>query len=166
MAHLPQAPPHGWSGHWPPPSNMMPPGFPGPPPAPHAGPTPPNWHSGHWQFNPNNAARRPSAEIRSGAAVPNTGVQGPPRSGFSAHPPAQNAWAPSNHWGGQAAAPAQHQQQGENFNPYKKVPKAPEPSYYNYKLTDNGLGLEGMQPRRYVLPTIVSLYGKSDRVCL
>ena len=153
MAHLSQAPPNGWSGHWPPSSNMIPPGFPGPPPAPQSGPVPPNWHSGHWQFNPN-GTNRPSA-----AAV-NTGIQGIPRPGFGA-PPAQITWAPSDHWSSQAMASAQ---QGDNFNPYKKVSKAPEPSYYNYKLTDNGLGLEGMQPRRCVLIMVVSLCRKSNRV--
>ena len=157
MAHLSQAPPHGWSGHWPPPSNMIPPGFPGPPPAPQSGPVPPNWHSGHWQYNPNSVTNRPSVDIRSGAATHNTGTQGISRPGFG--PPAQNTWAPSDHWGSQAVASAQ---QGDNPNPYKKVPKAPEPSYYNYKLTDNGLGLEGMQPRMYVLTLIISLCGKSD----
>jgi hypothetical protein len=34
-----------------------------------------------------------------------------------------------------------------NFNPYKRVPKPPSPSYWNTKLTDNGLGLEGMVKR-------------------
>ena len=34
-----------------------------------------------------------------------------------------------------------------NFNPYKRVPKPPSPSYWNTKLSDNGLGLEGMVKR-------------------
>ncbi|KAL4073481.1 hypothetical protein J3A83DRAFT_4090234 [Scleroderma citrinum] len=46
---------------------------------------------------------------------------------------AQQPWAPSVGWG----VPA-------NFNPYKRVPRPPSPSYWQTQLTDNGLGLEGM----------------------
>jgi len=41
-----------------------------------------------------------------------------------------------------------------NFNPYKRVPRPPSPSYWNTKLTNNGLGLEGMV-RGYVSCSVV-----------
>jgi hypothetical protein len=69
--------------------------------------------------------RNPGAQYPSSQPQPQSG--GPP-------------WAPSNHWGGHAAA----QQQSQSFNPYKKVPRPPEAGYYDYKLSDNPLGLEGM----------------------
>lgn len=46
---------------------------------------------------------------------------------------AQQPWAPGMAWG----APP-------NYNPYKRVPRPPSPSYWQTQLTDNGLGLEGM----------------------
>lgn len=123
------APPQGWQGQWPPPAGVpMPPGFPGPPPVPQNVPVPPSaWQAGYWQFNP--TGRNPGV---SGAHYPN------PQPNTSHGP-----WAPSNHWANQAAA----QQQNQNFNPHKKIPRAPDASYYNYKLVDNPLGLEGMVPR-------------------
>lgn len=51
---------------------------------------------------------------------------------------AQQPWAPGVGWF------------PPNFNPYKRIPKPPSPSYWNTKLTDNGLGLEGMV-KRYVV---------------
>lgn len=52
---------------------------------------------------------------------------------------AQQPWAPGMGWF------------PPNFNPYKRVPKPPSPSYWNTKLSENGLGLEGMVPaKRYV----------------
>ncbi|KAG9311607.1 hypothetical protein JVU11DRAFT_7816 [Chiua virens] len=50
--------------------------------------------------------------------------------------PQQQPWAPAAGWF------------PPNFNPYKRVPKPPSPSYWNTKLTDNGLGLEGMVKRK------------------
>ncbi|KIJ15316.1 hypothetical protein PAXINDRAFT_169118 [Paxillus involutus ATCC 200175] len=49
---------------------------------------------------------------------------------------AQQPWAPGMGW------------YPPNYNPYKRVPKPPSPSYWNTKLTDNGLGLEGMVKRK------------------
>ena len=51
----------------------------------------------------------------------------------------QQPWAPGVGW-----VPP-------NFNPYKRVPKPPSPSYWNTKLSDNGLGLEGMVKRCVVV---------------
>lgn len=47
----------------------------------------------------------------------------------------QQPWAPSVGWF------------PPNYNPYKRVPKPPSPSYWNTKLSENGLGLEGMVKR-------------------
>lgn len=47
----------------------------------------------------------------------------------------QQPWAPAVGWN------------QPNFNPYKRVPKPPSPSYWNTKLSNNGLGLEGMVKR-------------------
>ncbi|KAF8552483.1 hypothetical protein OG21DRAFT_117472 [Imleria badia] len=49
---------------------------------------------------------------------------------------AQQPWAPGVGWF------------PPNYNPYKRIPKPPSPSYWNTKLTDNGLGLEGMVKRK------------------
>lgn len=118
--------PRGWQGQWPPPAGMpMPPGFPGPPPVPHNVPVQPSaWQAGYWQFNPR---------------VRNSGIQYPNAQPSNGPGP----WAPSNHWGNQAAA----QQQNQDYNPHKKIPRPPDASYYNYALVDNPLGLEGMVPR-------------------
>src|SRR5882762_3546551 len=120
------APPQGWQGQWPPPAGIqMPPGFPGPPPVPQNVQAS-AWQTGYWQFNPR--GRGPGIQ---GSQYANS----QPHNGF--------AWAPSNHWAHHAVA----QQQNQNFNPHKKVPRAPEPTYFDYKLVDNPLGLEGMVPR-------------------
>ncbi|KAF9220745.1 hypothetical protein BS17DRAFT_786445 [Gyrodon lividus] len=49
---------------------------------------------------------------------------------------AQQPWAPGMGWF------------PPNYNPYKRVPRPPSPSYWKTKLTDNGLGLEGMVKRK------------------
>lgn len=129
------APPAGWQGHWPPPANTaMPPGFPGPPPVPQGVPVPQStWQAGFWQYNPTGVRGHNPFNTNHQSNAPAGGHGGP--------------WAPSNHW---AQAAAQQQQQGQNINPYKKVPRPPEAGYYDYKLVDNPLGLEGMEPRRCV----------------
>ncbi|KAF8137067.1 hypothetical protein EV363DRAFT_1253460 [Boletus edulis] len=48
----------------------------------------------------------------------------------------QQPWAPGVGWS------------QPNFNPYKRVPKPPSPSYWNTQLSENGLGLEGMVKRK------------------
>ncbi|KAH7910342.1 hypothetical protein BJ138DRAFT_1101929 [Hygrophoropsis aurantiaca] len=45
-------------------------------------------------------------------------------------------WAPGMGWGPKV-----------NYNPYKRIPKPASPSYWETRLSDNGLGLEGMVPR-------------------
>jgi hypothetical protein len=80
------------------------------------------WSDGQWVLNPN---------------VPNYAA------GAAA---AQGQWAP---WPGWAAAAQQHaqQQQQQSYNPYKRVPKPADKSYWETKLQDNGLGLMGMEQK-------------------
>lgn len=108
-------PPMGWVGPWPPPPGSGP--WPPGFPGPPPNPTavPQNsWSDGQWMFNPQFAA-----------------FQG------SGGPAAAQPWAPWQWGSGQ-------QQQQQNFNPYKRVPKPADESYWKTELKDNGLGLEGM----------------------
>lgn len=60
---------------------------------------------------------------------------------------AQQPWAPGMAWGAPVG------------NPYKRVPRPPSPSYWQTKLSDNGLGLEGMVKKKCVgLMIDASLY--------
>jgi hypothetical protein len=121
-------------GHPPPPASwpmaataphQWPQPYVGPPPAP-AGMNPQHWASGVWQFNPafNPQSYNPSMQ----AGVPPPGL-----------------WAPGQGWGGQNGMGAPQQ------NPYKRVPRPPDPSYWATELSDNPLGLENMVPRRCVV---------------
>jgi hypothetical protein len=112
-------PPAGWSGPWPPPpgSGPWPPGFPGPPPNT-TDVSSQAWANGQWMMNPAYAANAAVA----GAAA---------------------AWAPYQ-WNQQAQA-AQAAQAQASYNPYKRVPKPTDPSYYKTELKDNGLGLFDMK---------------------
>jgi hypothetical protein len=113
----------GWNpSHWPP--NLNPP-YSGPPPLPQ-GVNPQHWASGYWQYNPTWNVQQYNPNV----SVPNSAP---------AH------WAPGYGWGTsgtQPAAPA-----SANYNPYKRVPKPPSPSYWEEPLSDNSLGLENMVPR-------------------
>ncbi|KDQ60274.1 hypothetical protein JAAARDRAFT_191673 [Jaapia argillacea MUCL 33604] len=129
-------PPMGWVGAWPPPVGWgpLPPGFPGPPPAPTGVPVNPNqWAQGQWVFNPAFRA----------LAYPGLGQPGVPP-----NYPVQllSQWAaPWQSWGvPQNQVPAGA---NANYNPNKRVPRPPDPSYWETKLTDNGLGLENMHIR-------------------
>jgi hypothetical protein len=116
----------GWVGQWPPPPGAPLPPFPGPPPNV-AGVSQQAWSDGQWIFNPQVAA----------ALAAGSGVV----------PPAQG-WAPWQ-WGG-AGQQQQQQQQQQNYNPYKRVPKQPDKEYWDTKLSENGLGLQGMDPSKCV----------------
>ncbi|KZT22730.1 hypothetical protein NEOLEDRAFT_1180644 [Neolentinus lepideus HHB14362 ss-1] len=130
QALLTRPPPANWSGTWPPPvgSGPWPPGFPGPPPPPPGVPVnPQSWQRGQWVFNP---AFRSAAGGTAGGMPANFGQ-----------------WAaPWQHWGVPSA------QVPAGYNPYKRQPKQPDPSYWNTKLGDNGLGLENMHIRNDPAP--------------
>lgn len=116
-----RAPPPNWSGPWPPPvgSGPWPPGFPGPPPPPPGVPVnAQSWQRGQWVFNP----------------------------AFRAHVAPQ---MPANfaQWAHFGFAQQGQQAQAQSYNPYKRVPKQPDPSYWSTELKDNGLGLENMHIR-------------------
>jgi hypothetical protein len=84
---------------------------------------PQQWAAGQWQFNPSFNAQRF-----------NPGAQSVPQ------------WAPGYGWGG--ARPTVGAPQ---HNPYKRVPKEPDPSYWATQLSDNPLGLTNMVPRCVLL---------------
>jgi hypothetical protein len=58
----------------------------------------------------------------------------------------QGTWAPYQ-WNQQQQQQAQAASQQQSFNPYKKVPKPADASYWQTKLQDNGLGLFGMEKK-------------------
>jgi hypothetical protein len=45
----------------------------------------------------------------------------------------------------------QQQQQQSSYNPYKRAAKPAEPSYWETKLGNNGLGLMGMEKKKYMM---------------
>lgn len=110
-------PPANWSGQW---SVPVHPGYPpnyGPPPMPsNYGYGERAWNNGSWRFVPNNAAAK-------------AGWAGPgPDARAAADMAAWNAYGkPYNPWGG------------------KPPPRAPDEDYFRTKLSDNGLGLSGME---------------------
>ncbi|KAH7924699.1 hypothetical protein BV22DRAFT_1195719 [Leucogyrophana mollusca] len=114
----------------------------------------------HWHPNPSLMQQHPMPQGWQGTWPPGSNVAFPP--GFPGPPPipaganvqhpqwksgywqynpnvqgAPMPWAPGMGWGVPQA----------NYNPYKRIPRPPSPSYWKTKLTDNGLGLEGMVPR-------------------
>jgi hypothetical protein len=113
----------GWVGQWPPPPGAPLPPFLGPPPNV-AGVNQWTWSDGQWVINPQVAAT-----LTAGPGVV---------------PPAQGGVS----WQGDAAG--QQQQQQKNYNPYKLVPKQAEKLYWETKLSENGLGLQGMEPSKCV----------------
>jgi hypothetical protein len=118
---------HGGPPHWRPP-------FPGPPPMPQGmSMNPQHWAAGQWQFNPSFNSRRF-----------NPSVQGPHQSA--------SQWAPGYGWGGTQPGMGVPQ-----HNPYKRVPRQPDPSYWETELSDNPLGLIDMVPRCVLLINIVVL---------
>ncbi|KAG8216563.1 hypothetical protein J3R82DRAFT_6744 [Butyriboletus roseoflavus] len=116
------------------------------------------WHPNPQLMQPQQQAPPPQGWTDSwppgGNVVFPPGYPGPPPApgGSAAHP----RWN-AGYWQYNPLANVQNPQQPwapgvgwfpPNFNPYKRVPKPPSPSYWNTKLTDNGLGLEGMVKRK------------------
>ncbi|KAG2120108.1 hypothetical protein BD769DRAFT_1023727 [Suillus cothurnatus] len=119
---------------------------------------------GHWHPNPQLMQQQPIPQGWQGTWPPPAGVALPPnfpgpppmppganthphwKAGFWQYNPAYNMnagsgvpWAPGMGWSQNVPA---------NFNPYKRVPRPPSPSYWKTQLTNNGLGLENMVPAR------------------
>src|ERR1700722_7462775 len=91
------------------------PPFPGPPPIPQ-GVNPQAWATGYWQMNPAWTTHR-------------------------YNPPVAPPWAPGYGWTAQGAQPGAA---SSSYNPFKRIPKQPDPSYWEKPLLENPLGLENM----------------------
>lgn len=119
---------------------------------------------GHWHPNPQLMQQHSIPQGWQGTWPPPAGVSLPPnfpgpppmppganthphwKAGFWQYNPAYNMngghgvpWAPGMGWAQNVPA---------NFNPHKRVPRPASPSYWQTRLTDNGLGLENMVPAR------------------
>ncbi|KAG1744199.1 hypothetical protein EDB19DRAFT_529692 [Suillus lakei] len=119
---------------------------------------------GHWHPNPQLMQQHSIPQGWQGTWPPPAGVTLPPNfpgppplpSGANTHPhwkagfwqynPAHNMnagsgvpWAPGMGWAQNVPA---------NFNPHKRVPRPASPSYWQTRLSNNGLGLENMVPAR------------------
>ncbi|KAG2143515.1 uncharacterized protein EDB93DRAFT_577732 [Suillus bovinus] len=119
---------------------------------------------GHWHPNPQLMQQNSIPQGWQGTWPPPAGVALPPnfpgpppmppganthphwKAGFWQYNPTYNMnagsgvpWAPGMGWAQNVPA---------NFNPYKRVPRPPSPSYWKTQLSDNGLGLENMVPAR------------------
>lgn len=139
-ASMPPHPPQGYQGPWPPPP---PPGYPGPPPAHLPASVSVNqWSKGYWRLDPK-ATGWSSASGAPPQPPPQQQYYNPgtvnnnvprPASQQAGGPPGWNqAWIPHPGW----QMPADH-------NPYKRMPKEPDPSYFSVELSENPLGLENM----------------------
>lgn len=149
-ASMPPHPPPDYQGPWPPPH---PPGYPGPPPAQ----LPPSvsahqWSKGYWRFDPK-ATGWSSASGAPPQPPPQQQQQQYYNPGVvnnnAPRPASQQAGGPPG-WG-QAWVPHPGWQIPSDHNPYKKMPKEPDPSYFLVELSENPLGLENMhitQPSR------------------
>lgn len=119
-------PGYPFDGPWPPPASF-PPNYPKPPPAPSA-PNPNGWQNGYWNYqHPGGSSASQSAR----AAAYGWPPQG---ASASAQAYAHQQWQ------------QQQQQQMQAGMPPKRS-KTPPPDYLATKLTDNGLGLSGMEER-------------------
>ncbi|KAH6909519.1 hypothetical protein BKA70DRAFT_1221754 [Coprinopsis sp. MPI-PUGE-AT-0042] len=107
---------------------------------------PNSWQTGFWQPNPlfNPAQQH---QMMAAAAAQARGMQ--PGPGVP--------WVAANTWVQPGAQQQQQQQQRQVVNPYKRVAKPPSAEYLATKLSDNPLGLEGMDPSK-------SLYNASTGV--
>lgn len=119
---------------------------------------------GHWHPNPQLMQQHSIPQGWQGTWPPPAGVALPPnfpgpppmppganthphwKAGFWQYNPAYNMnagpgvpWAPGMGWAQNVPA---------NFNPHKRIPRPPSPSYWQTQLSDNGLGLENMVPAR------------------
>ena len=134
------------------------------------------WHPNPQLMQPQQQAPPPQGWTDSwppgGNVVFPPGYPGPPPiPGEAAAHPRWNA----GYWQYNPLANMQNQQQPWapgvgwfplNFNPYKRVPKPPSPSYWNTKLTDNGLGLEGMVKRCVAVSVFGSVHLHADEGCI
>lgn len=131
------------------------------------------WHPNPQLMQPQQQAQPPQGWTGSWPPGGNVtfppGYPGPPPipGGEAAHP----RWN-AGYWQYNPQANVQNPQQPwapgmgwfpPNFNPYKRVPKPPSPSYWNTKLSDNGLGLEGMV-KRYVGVSTLARSGAQTEV--
>jgi hypothetical protein len=144
-ASMPPYPPQGYQGPWPPP---QPPGYPGPPPAQlPSSVSAHQWSKGYWRFDPK------ASGWSSASGAPPQPPQPPPQqqqqyynpgvvNNNPSRPPSQQAGGPPG-WH-QAWMPHPGWQMPADHNPYKKVPKEPDPSYFAVELSENPLGLENM----------------------
>ena len=140
-ASMPPHPPQGYQGPWPPPH---PPGYPGPPPAQLPASVSANqWSKGYWRFDPkatgwSSASGAPPQPPPQQQQYYNPGAvnNNVPR------PASQQAGGPPG-WG-QAWMPHPGWQMPVDHNPYKRMPKEPDPSYFSVELSENPLGLENM----------------------
>lgn len=135
---MPPHPPQGYQGSWPPP--QLPPGYPGPPPAQ----LPPSvsanqWEKGRWRFDAkavgwSSASGAPPQQPQQyyNPGVVNNNVPRPPSQQAGGPPGWAQTWV-AHGW----QMPADH-------NPYKRIPKEPDPSYFSVELSKNPLGLENM----------------------
>lgn len=147
-ASMPPHPPQGYQGPWPP---AYPPGYPGPPPAqlPSSLSTQ-QWSKGYWRFDPkatgwSSASGAPPQHPPQQQQYYNPGAinNNVPR------PASQQAGGPPG-WG-QNWIP-QGWQMPADHNPYKRIPKEPDPSYFSVELSENPLGLENMHITRASRP--------------
>lgn len=139
-ASMPPHPPQGYQGPWPPPP---PPGYPGPPPAQlPASVSAHQWSKGYWRFDPkatgwssaSGAPPQPQPQQQYyNPGVVNNNVPRPASQQAGGPPGWSQAWVPHPGW----QMPADH-------NPYKRMPKEPDPSYFSFELSENPLGLENM----------------------
>ncbi|OAX40820.1 hypothetical protein K503DRAFT_864338 [Rhizopogon vinicolor AM-OR11-026] len=136
--------------------------------------------AGHWHPNPQLMQQHSIPQGWQGPWPPPAGVTLPPNfpgpppmpTGANAHPhwkagfwqynPAHNInagsgvpWAPGMGWAQNVPA---------NFNPYKRIPRQPSPSYWQTQLSENGLGLEGMVPARTDRDREASIDAQGDAV--
>jgi hypothetical protein len=117
----------------------FPPGYPNAPPA-HLPPgmTQAQWEAGAWNYRPKQGYS--SASAQAAAAVPmvhNTGL-------INYNRPASSAANQPQQTQGQPWMPHPAWQFPADYNPYKRVPKPPDPEYWKTELSDNPLGLENM----------------------
>ncbi|EIN08825.1 hypothetical protein PUNSTDRAFT_143531 [Punctularia strigosozonata HHB-11173 SS5] len=89
------------------------------------------WMAGHWVQNPKFPPQPMASASQFAAAAAQQNMMA------AAAQQQQMAWAPWQ-W------PGMPQAQQQSFNPYKRVPKQPDPSYWATELKENGLGLTGM----------------------
>jgi len=104
------------------------PPYQGPPPVPQGwNVNPSQWNSGYWQYNPN---------FQPAGAPPVQQMPNP------------TSWMPDPRWVPQYPPQQQQQQpqQQEQQNPFKRPIKPPSAEYMATKISENGLGLFGMEP--------------------